>query len=244
MSRTRWNLPAAEQREYLATARRLRNAGGCIPIIQDESPTPSRMTIEQTAECYALDLPHGGLGFVIWVEILVLVSNVIIRECQLLPYRGQPAEFLPDPTEQRPPRDYYFVGGELTYSRTDVLNHRLTGAPTFNKGDYLEGAVLAKASDTPDWFRNALYADLEFVIFDQFGDPASCQITAQVDHCMRGAQERLRRRARVPLFSELDRQAAESSAETKYSDTTANDISQTAGGKAVLGTPKSGTRLD
>jgi hypothetical protein len=209
MSRTRWTLPAAERQDYLAMARRLRNGGCCIPIIQEETPTPSRLNLEQDGECHVLDLPNGGVGYVVWVAMTFLVSNVIVRDYQLIPPWGQPADFLPDPKEHRPPRDYYFLAEGLTYPRTQVLNHRLTAGPTFNKGDFFPGALIAKGVDMPEGFRNTQYVDLAFVIFDQFGNPESSQIKAEVDRSMRDTRERLVRRPQARSFSEPEQRPAE-----------------------------------
>jgi hypothetical protein len=115
---------------------------------------------------------QGLTCFVFYVSIInnSLRTPVVILGYDLeLQWRDDQFDWLRDPAEFDPPSEAYrFAGGEVSYPRQDVINHRVYGLGRLAPGDVIEGALLAKGyAMIPADYRHDQTITMKFSVLDQ-----------------------------------------------------------------------------
>lgn len=119
----------------------------------------------------------GGTLFAIDLRIVGRVSKMIIHEFELsCPTLGFDVYLLPDPaltshSRTHPTKLLYRMSDGERFPRNEVLNHRVDAEGRLNRGDVLEGLLLAQSlGSLPSHFASGHYLSLCLSIVNQFGN--------------------------------------------------------------------------
>jgi len=174
---------AADSAQFAESLKKLARAGCPVDTsVADPGDPSGDLEINQVGESMVFDLPYGGTGYVLDLEIINQTSKTIYCSEALglrMPREDPLFAWLPDPREN--PRkcsylrrvgngrreivhatsdSYCFFGGtQLEYPRELVLNHILLKRRILAPGRPLRGLLLARGSTLPNHLRHGQWIE-------------------------------------------------------------------------------------
>jgi hypothetical protein len=132
-------------------------------------------------------LMNEGLTTAIMLHLVVVNDSpkamlvIAYYELKLL-WKDEEFDWLDDPAEVAPPRDYYSYSDVLQYKRDMVLNHRRYEQGKLAPGDAFKGLLMGKGTaQIPDDFQHGQTVKMKLVIHDKRGKKYSAEFELWID---------------------------------------------------------------
>lgn len=192
-------LGRSEQSKYLEHTQELQAAGlQCeIPSEWEENSRSLDIFVGPPQANILSELSTGITGCAIWVDILALTGNLILKRFSIASEWS--SEWI---AVCRNAGGWYGVGAALDFIECDTLNERIENGLHFRrKGDCADGWVLASSNQRiPDKYQQSMIAELCLTFTDQFGHDHCAQAKAVLERSARLKASDIRARKSPSLW--------------------------------------------
>ena len=198
-----------ERLKRVILARRLLAHGAPLTIDQDEQDFGLRTRqIGGEIDSSAFDLIGGRPGYMVNMSITITQSGFAIAGILLgLPWTDHGLSLIEDPLVSAARYDCYWFPGEATlaFEREAVINHFVNVRRLLRRGETMEGLLLWVGSEPiPDAFVHGTCIPASVIVVDQYDNWYPSEVTLWANRSHQGTQDRHKRKARPPLFSQRD----------------------------------------
>ena len=173
--RKRSQLNKTQEQTHIVRAHALMAAGVAIEIDQNllaESPLLRIQHMGGAGSAGLYARPGGGIGIAIWLRIVALKPDVMIRDTEIsVPWKDD-GVYLQEVFEKV---SNYKVANGPEYPKASVLNHRL--GRRLQLRQVLEGVLIARSSRRlPDVYRTGMVVPITVCFWDQLDTPYSVEV--------------------------------------------------------------------